>query len=88
MTCSACSSSLEKSLLKLDGITKVKVSLKGKTATIYSSVSIPDEDIIDTINTSNIFRESKRNASIKIIGEKCIVSINPKTKNLIQVNPK
>ena len=42
MTCSACSSSLEKSLLKLDGITKVKVSLKGKTATIYSSVSIPD----------------------------------------------
>ena len=46
MTCSACSSSLEKSLLKLDGITKVKV----KTATIYSSVSIPDEDIIDTIN--------------------------------------
>ena len=50
MTCSACSSSLEKSLLKLDGITKVKVSLKDKTATIYSSVSIPDEDIIDTIN--------------------------------------
>lgn len=46
------------------------------------------KDIIDTINTSNIFRESKRNASIKIIGEKCIVSINPKTKNLIQVNPK
>lgn len=45
------------------------------------------KDIIDTINTSNIFRESKRNASIKIIGEKCIVSINPKTKNLIQVNP-
>lgn len=50
MTCSACSSSLEKSLLKLDGITKVKVSLKDKTATIYSSVSIPEEDIIDTIN--------------------------------------
>ena len=45
------------------------------------------EDIIGTISTSNTFRESKRNDSIKIIGEKCIVSINPKTKNLIQVNP-
>ena len=41
---------VEKSVLKLDGITKVKVSLKDKTATIYSSVSISDEDIIDTIN--------------------------------------
>ena len=41
---------VEKSLLKLDGITKVKINLKDKTATIYSSVSIPDEDIIDTIN--------------------------------------
>lgn len=45
------------------------------------------KDIISTISTSNTFRESKRNDSIKIIGEKCIVSINPKTKNLIQVNP-
>ena len=29
---------------------KVKVSLKDKTATIYSSVSIPDEDVTNAIN--------------------------------------
>lgn len=45
------------------------------------------DDIVDTIKNSNSFRESKRNGSIKIIGEKCIVSINPETGNLIQVNP-
>lgn len=50
MMCEHCKEKVVKSLLKLDGITKVKVSLKDKTATIYSSVSIPDEDIIDTIN--------------------------------------
>lgn len=50
MMCEHCKEKVEKSLLELDGITKVKVSLKDKTATIYSSVSIPDEDIIDTIN--------------------------------------
>lgn len=50
MMCEHCKEKVEKSLLKLDSITKVKVSLKDKTATIYSSVSIPDEDIIDTIN--------------------------------------
>ncbi|MCI7558731.1 MAG: heavy-metal-associated domain-containing protein [Clostridium sp.] len=50
MMCEHCKEKVEKSVLKLDGITKVKVSLKDKTATIYSSVSIPDEDIIDTIN--------------------------------------
>ncbi len=45
------------------------------------------DEIVDTIKNSNRFRESKRNGSIKIIGEKCIVSINPETGNLIQVNP-
>ena len=50
MMCEHCKEKVEKLLLKLDGITKVKISLKDKTATIYSSVSIPDEDIIDTIN--------------------------------------
>ncbi len=50
MMCEHCKAKVEKSLLELNGITKVKVSLKDKTATIYSSVSIPDEDIIDTIN--------------------------------------
>lgn len=50
MMCEHCKAKVEKSLLELDNVTKVKVSLKDKTATIYSSVSIPDEDIIDTIN--------------------------------------
>ena len=50
MMCEHRKEKVEKLLLKLDGITKVKISLKDKTATIYSSVSISDEDIIDTIN--------------------------------------
>lgn len=50
MMCEHCKAKVEKSLLELESVTKVKVSLKDKTATIYSSVSIPDEDIIDTIN--------------------------------------
>lgn len=50
MMCEHCKAKVEKSLLELDNVTKVRVSLKDKTATIYSSVSIPDEDIIDTIN--------------------------------------
>ncbi len=53
MMCEHCKAKVEKSLLELDNVTKVKVSLKDKTATIYSSVSIPDEDIIDTINKLN-----------------------------------
>lgn len=50
MMCEHCKAKVEKSLLELEGITKVKVSLKDKTATIYSSVSIPDEDITNAIN--------------------------------------
>lgn len=50
MMCEHCKAKVEKSLLELDNVTKVRISLKDKTATIYSSVSIPDEDIIDTIN--------------------------------------
>lgn len=50
MMCEHCKAKVEKSLLELEGVSKVKVSLKDKTATIYSSVSIPDKDIIDTIS--------------------------------------
>ena len=50
MMCEHCKEKVEKSLLELESVTKVRVSLKDKTVTIYSSVSIPDEDIIDTIN--------------------------------------
>ena len=44
-------------------------------------------DIEKTIKESNKFKTSKKNGSIKIIGENNIVSINPKTGNLIQTNP-
>lgn len=53
MMCEHCKAKVEKTLLELNGITKVKVSLKDKTATIYSSVSIPDEDITNAINKLN-----------------------------------
>ena len=45
-----CKAKVEKSLLELEGVSKVKVSLKDKTATIYSSISIPDKDITNAIN--------------------------------------
>lgn len=50
MMCEHCKAKVEKSLLELEGVSKVKVCLKDKTATIYSSVSIPDKDITNVIN--------------------------------------
>lgn len=50
MMCEHCKAKVEKSLLELEGVSKVKVSLKDKTATIYSSVSILDKDITNVIN--------------------------------------
>lgn len=50
MMCEHCKAKVEKSLLELEGVSKVKVSLKDKTATIYSSISIPDKDITNAIN--------------------------------------
>lgn len=50
MMCEHCKAKVEKSLLELEDVTKVKVSLKDKTATIYSSVSISDTDITNAIN--------------------------------------
>lgn len=50
MMCEHCKAKVEKSLLELEGVSKVKVSLKDKTATIYSSVSIHDKDITNVIN--------------------------------------
>lgn len=50
MMCEHCKAKVEKSLLELEGVSKVKVSLKDKTATIYSSVSIPDKDITNVID--------------------------------------
>ena len=50
MMCDHCKSKVEKSLLELKDVSKVKVSLKGKTAIIYSKNSINKSDIINAIN--------------------------------------
>lgn len=45
MMCSHCQIKVEKSLLELNGVSKVKVNLKDKTATIYSTKIINNDDI-------------------------------------------
>ena len=45
MMCSHCQMKVEKSLLELNGVSKVKVNLKDKTATIYSTKIIKNDDI-------------------------------------------
>ena len=45
MMCSHCKMKVEKSLLELNGVSKVKVNLKDKTATIYSTKIINNDDI-------------------------------------------
>ena len=50
MMCDHCKSKVEKALLELNDVSKVKVNLKDKTATIYSKSSISEKDIINAIN--------------------------------------
>lgn len=50
MMCDHCKMKVEKSLLELDGVSKVKVNLKDKNATIYSTKSINNDDINNAIN--------------------------------------
>lgn len=49
MMCEHCKAKVEKSLLELEGVAKVKVSLKDKMATIYSKNNISNDDIISAI---------------------------------------
>lgn len=49
MMCEHCKAKVEKSLLELEGVVKVKVSLKDKMATIYSKNNISKDDIISAI---------------------------------------
>jgi len=49
MMCDHCKSKVEKVLLELKDVSKVKVSLKDKTAIIYSSRSINESDITNAI---------------------------------------
>lgn len=50
MVCNHCKLKVEKSLLELEGVSKVKVNLKNKTATIYSDKSICTESIKNAIS--------------------------------------
>lgn len=45
MMCEHCKNKVETSLSSINNVSKVKVNLKDKTATIYSTASINDEDI-------------------------------------------
>ena len=45
MMCEHCKNKVETSLSSIDNVSKVKVNLKDKTATIYSTASINNEDI-------------------------------------------
>lgn len=49
MMCDHCKLKVEKALLELKDVSKVKVSLKDKTATIYSKSSINESNITNAI---------------------------------------
>ena len=50
MMCEHCKMKVERALSELNGVSKVKVNLKNKTATIYSTKSISNDDIKNTIS--------------------------------------
>lgn len=62
MICEHCKMKVERALSELNGVSKVKVNLKNKTATIYSIKSISNDDIKNSI--------SKLDYKIVNIGEK------------------
>ena len=62
MMCEHCKNKVETSLSSINNVSKVKVNLKNKTATIYSTKSISNDDIKNSI--------SKLDYKIVNIGEK------------------
>lgn len=62
MMCEHCKMKVERALSELNGVSKVKVNLKNKTATIYSTKSISNDYIKNSI--------SKLDYKIVNIGEK------------------
>ena len=50
MMCENCKMKVERALSELNGVSKVKVNLKNKTATIYSTKSISNDDIKNSIS--------------------------------------
>ena len=49
MMCSHCADKVEKSLMTLENVSKVKVDLKDKSATIFYDQSLNDDDIKNKI---------------------------------------
>lgn len=50
MMCDHCKSKVEKSLLELDGVSKVRVNLKDKNAFVYSKNRIDPKEILKIID--------------------------------------
>ncbi len=50
MMCDHCKMKVEKTLSELDSVSKVKVNLKDKTATIYSTKRISNDNIKNAIS--------------------------------------
>ncbi|MGE5456276.1 MAG: sulfite exporter TauE/SafE family protein [Ignavibacteriales bacterium] len=68
MTCSACEKTIEKSVTKLEGVSKVKASLKNRNVTIkYDSKLVKKKDIIDSIQASGYLVVTEANNKPVII---------------------
>lgn len=68
MTCSACSSGIEKSVGKLDGVTLCEVSLMGKTMKVeYDSEKVSEQDIFNAVKSLGygIFKEGDEQTADK-----------------------
>lgn len=61
MTCSACSSGIERAVGKLDGVTSCEVSLMGKSMTVDCDEELPEEAITATVKSLGygIYREGE-----------------------------
>jgi len=49
MTCPLCTTAIKKSLKKIDGVTKAKVILNSKKATVYFDEKVTKKELLDAI---------------------------------------
>jgi len=49
MTCPLCTTAIKKSLKKIDGVTKAKVLLNSKTATVHFDEKVTEESLLKAI---------------------------------------
>jgi len=49
MTCPLCTTAIKKSLKKIDGVTKAKVILNSKKATVYFDEKVTRKELLDAI---------------------------------------